>query len=64
MDEFEVLTSLYTPGSDLALGDVTNADAEATFGRAGNDLLRTYSPQAASQRQNVDYLFGDLFDKH
>ena len=62
MDEFEVLTSLYTPGSDLALGDVTNADAEATFGRAGNDLLRTYSPQAASQRQNVDYLFGDLFD--
>ena len=63
MDEFEVLTSLYTPGSDLALGDVTNADAEATFGRAGNDLLRTYSPQAINaQGQNVDYLFGDIFD--
>ena len=63
MDEFEVLTSLYTPVSDLALGDVTNADAEATFGRAGNDLLRTYSPQAINaQGQNVDYLFGDIFD--
>lgn len=63
MDEFEVLASLYTPGSDLALGDVTNADAEATFGRAGNDVLRTYSPQAINaQGQNVDYLFGDIFD--
>ena len=63
MDEFEVMTSLYTPGSDLALGDVTNADAEASFGRAGNDILRTYSPQAINaQDQNVDYLFGDIFD--
>ena len=63
MDEFEVLTSLYTPASDLALGDVTNADGEATFGRAGNDALRTYSPQAINaQDQNVDYLFGDIFD--
>ena len=63
MDEFEVLTSLYTPTSDLALGDVTNADAEATFGRAGDDILRTYSPVAISaQEQNVDYLFGDIFD--
>ena len=64
MDEFEVLTSLYTPVSDLALGDVTNADAEAIFGRAGNDGLRVYSPQAINnaQSQNVDYLFGDIFD--
>ena len=63
MDEFEVLTSLYTPASDLALGDVTDADGEATFGRAGNDALRTYSPVAVnSQEQNVDYLFGDIFD--
>ena len=63
MDEFEVLTSLYTPTSDLALGDVTNADGEATFGRAGDDLLRTYSPVAINaQEQNVDYLFGDIFD--
>ena len=63
MDEFEVLASLYTPGSELVLGDITNADAEATFGRAGNDALRTYSPVAInSQVQNVDYLFGDILD--
>ena len=65
MDEFEVLASLYTPVSDLVIGDVTNADAEASFGRAGNDALRTYSPVAInSQDQNVDYLFGDILDNN
>ena len=65
MDEFEVLTALYTPVSDIALGDVTNADGEAIFGRAGNDFLRAYSPQAINaQDTNVDYLFGDIFDNN
>ena len=66
MEEFEVLSSLYTPVSDLALGDVNNADAEAIFGRAGNDNLRVYSPQAiaGAQSQNVDYIFGDIFDNN
>ena len=63
MDEFEVLTSLFTPGSDLVLGDIINAEAESNFGRAGNDMLRTYSPQAINaQGQNIDFLFGDIFD--
>lgn len=63
MDEFEVQSSLLTPASDLVLGDITDADAESNFGRAGNDLLRSYAPQAIiSQGQNLDILFGDLFD--
>ena len=66
MDEFEVITSLLTPVSDLALGGVNDADGEAVFGRAGNDFLRIYSPQAinGAQDQNVDYLFGDIFDNN
>ena len=63
MDEFELLTSLYTPASDLVTGDIVDADAESSFGRAGNDALRTYAPQAiADQGQNLDFLFGDIFD--
>ncbi|HHP7232907.1 MAG TPA: SBBP repeat-containing protein [Xenococcaceae cyanobacterium] len=61
MDEFEVFASLLTPASDLVRGEIT--PAEASFGRAGNDYLQTYIPQASNlQSQNVDFLFGDLFD--
>ena len=61
MDEFEVFASLLTPASDLVRGEVT--PAEAAFGRGGNDYLQVYNPQASNlQSQNIDYLFGDLFD--
>ena len=66
MDEFEVLNTLTTPGSDLALGDITNLDGETVFGRAGNDALRAYAPEAINeaQAQNADFLFGDIFDNN
>lgn len=61
MDELEVFASLLTPSSDLVRGEITAA--EASFGRAGNDYLQVYTPQASDlQSQNVDFLFGDLFD--
>ena len=63
MDEFEVLTTFFTPASDLVLGDVVEADGETIFGRAGNDALRAYPPQAINaQGQNIDFLFGDIVD--
>lgn len=61
MDEFEVLSSLLTPASDLVTGSI--ATNELAFGRGGNDTLRVYTPGATElQSENVDFLFGDLFD--
>jgi Beta-propeller repeat len=62
MDEFEVIASLITPGSDLAIGE-PGAPFEAVFARRGNDLLYVDSPVATrNQDINIDFLFGDLFD--
>jgi Beta-propeller repeat len=62
MAELEFITSLFTPASDLVVGE-TGFDYEAVFGRRGNDSLYADSPVAnRNQRQNIDILFGDLFD--
>ncbi|OKH19848.1 hypothetical protein NIES593_20510 [Hydrococcus rivularis NIES-593] len=64
MDEqLEVFFSLFTPVSDLASGEIGRR-LEAVFGRRGNDSLYAFAPGAASppQNQNVDILFGDIFD--
>lgn len=59
---FTLIVSLLTPASDLVTGDV-GARFEAVFGRAGNDTIYAYDPGANNnQNQNIDFLFGDLFD--
>lgn len=53
--------SLYTPASDLVFGGDTNF--EIIIGRKGNDTIYGDVPVAnSSQGQNIDFLFGDLFD--
>jgi hypothetical protein len=62
MDDFELIVSLLTPGSDLATGEPTER-FEAIFSRAGNDTLYVDDPGiTGSLSQNIDFLFGDLFD--
>ncbi|MDZ8188316.1 MAG: SBBP repeat-containing protein [Nostoc sp. ChiSLP02] len=57
----KVISSLFTPASDLVFGGQVNF--EAIFGRAGNDLIYSYDPDVDNtQSQNIDFLFGDLFD--
>lgn len=53
--------SLYTPASDLVFGGGTNF--EIILGRKGNDTIYGDVPVANSSKgQNIDFLFGDLFD--
>lgn len=53
--------SLYTPASDLVFGGGTNF--EIILGRKGNDTIYGDVPVAnSSNGQNIDFLFGDLFD--
>ncbi|MBD2727337.1 SBBP repeat-containing protein [Nostoc sp. FACHB-892] len=61
MDDFQLKVALYTPASDILLGGFTNS--EALFGRAGNDTIYSDIPDISkNQKQNIDFLFGDLFD--
>lgn len=61
MASSKVIASLYTPASDVVYGGGVNN--EALFGRAGNDLIYSYDPGLDNnQNQNIDFLFGDLFD--
>lgn len=62
MDEFDLSLALLTPASDLVGGD-PEAKFEAAFGRAGNDTIYAFDPGIDNnQQQNIDFLFGDLFD--
>jgi hypothetical protein len=62
MADFNLIVSLFTPGSDLATGD-PNAEFEAVFARAGNDVIYAYDPGANNnEKRNIDFLFGDIFD--
>lgn len=61
-EAFNLIIALLTPGSDLATGD-PGARFEAVFGRAGNDTIYAYDAIANNnQNQNLDILFGDLFE--
>jgi hypothetical protein len=59
-DELELIVSLFTPASDLASGAVGER-FEAVFARRGNDSLYGFAP-GTTQDQQVDILFGDIFD--
>lgn len=62
MEEFEISTALLTPASDLVNGD-PGAKFELSFARAGNDTIYTFDPGSSnSLSQNIDFLFGDIFD--
>lgn len=62
MDESQLIVSLLTPGSDLVFGATTER-FEAAFGRAGNDTLYVDDPGVTGRlNQNIDFLFGDIFD--
>lgn len=62
MDDFDFVVSLLAPASDL-VSRTAGAGLKATFARAGNNVIHTYSSEIASNRQqNVDVLVGDLFD--
>jgi MFS family permease len=53
--------ALLTPASDLVQG--VSANFELLFARAGNDTIYSDDPvTSATQQQNIDFLFGDLFD--
>ncbi|MBD2448797.1 MFS transporter [Nostoc sp. FACHB-152] len=53
--------SLLTPASDLVQGGFSNF--EILFARAGNDTIYSDDPlKSNTQTQNIDFLFGDLFD--
>ncbi|RCJ29610.1 hypothetical protein A6770_21895 [Nostoc minutum NIES-26] len=56
------VVSLWTPGSDIVTGD-PEANFEGIFGRAGNDVIYGYDPDASyTGSQDIDVLFGDIFD--
>ncbi|MBV6625911.1 MAG: SBBP repeat-containing protein [Rivularia sp. (in: Bacteria)] len=62
MDEFEISTALLTPASDLVNGD-PGAKFELNFARGGNDTIYVFDPGSSNnQKENIDFLFGDLFD--
>ena len=62
MDEFDFPVALLTPASDLVTGSLS-AEFEGVFGRAGNDTIYAYDPGTSNGKdQNIDFLFGDLFD--
>ncbi len=61
-EEFDISVALLTPASDLVNGD-PGAKFELNFARAGNDTIYVFDPGANNnQNQNIDFLFGDLFD--
>ncbi len=65
MNKSRTIDVLLTPASDLAFGDVriTGAKFDRIFGRGGNDTMYGFDPGADnSQKQNIDFLFGDIFD--
>ncbi|NBD16528.1 MAG: hypothetical protein GVY04_10430 [Cyanobacteria bacterium] len=62
MDESNIIASLLTPASDLVTGS-SSAKFEAIFARAGNDTIYGYDPgDSDTLEQNIDFLFGDIFD--
>ncbi|WP_051470317.1 SBBP repeat-containing protein [Fischerella sp. PCC 9605] len=61
MDEFDLSVLLWTPGSDLSTGS-PGAKFEAVFARKGNDTIYAYDPGVSNPNQNIDFLFGDIFD--
>ena len=62
MDEFEISTALLTPASNLVNGD-PGAKFEINFARAGNDTIYVFDPGSSNnQKENIDFLFGDIFD--
>lgn len=62
MDEFDSF-ALLTPASDLVTGADTDKKFEAIAGRAGNDTIYSFDPGVDNnQKENVDFVFGDLFD--
>jgi hypothetical protein len=61
-DDFEFSTALLSPVSDLVGGD-PGAKSEGIFGRGGNDTIYGFDPGTNNNgNQNIDLLFGDLFD--
>ncbi|AFY75717.1 Beta-propeller repeat protein [Pleurocapsa sp. PCC 7327] len=60
-EELNLLVSLFTPVSDLAFAE-PDERLEATFGRRGNDTIYAFSRNSTPPSQNIDLLFGDLFD--
>jgi hypothetical protein len=62
-EELNVLVALFTPVSDLASAD-PNARLEATFARRGNDTIYAFSRGSTPPSQNIDILFGDIFDNN
>lgn len=61
MADTQFTVSLFTPASDIVTPDYVNFDG--LFGRKGNDTIYGDVPGVISdQKQNIDVLFGDLFD--
>lgn len=59
--EFQPVTQLATPASDITFPAFQNF--EAIFGRSGNDTIYSDAPDGIiTQNENVDFLFGDVFD--
>lgn len=62
-DTFNPVVALLTPASDPITAG--GANPELLFARAGNDTIYSYDVGSDNnQNQNIDYLFGDLFDNN
>jgi hypothetical protein len=59
--ELELAVSLFSPVSELITGQASER-FEAVFSRRGNDTLYAFAPGTRSPNQNIDILFGDIFD--
>lgn len=63
VEEEEFPIYLMSPAADLVQAGIGITNSEVIFGRAGNDTIYSDDPvKSNTQQQNIDFLFGDLFD--